>query len=120
MSARPAWKSAFLATLRNTGNVRLSCAAAKVGRSTCYVAREKSPEFARLWDEALEDGVDVLEAEARKRALKSSDFLLGMLLKAHRPGVYGDRQHVAVRLTVDKEYNEDLDRAYGDGPAADD
>ena len=36
----------------------------------------------------LEDAVDLLEEEARRRALAGSDLLLIFLLKAHRPQMY--------------------------------
>lgn len=105
MVAQRDWKTPFLETLRNTGNVRLSCTAAGIDRTTAYKAREKSPEFAAGWADALEDGVDVLEATARKRAMAGSDMLLLALLKAHRPHVYGDRvqQDIHLRTEVDPE-----------------
>ena len=65
--------------------------------------RRQSADFAAQWDEALEEGSDLLEAEARRRAVtgidkpvyykgkvvgsitKYSDRLLMFLLKAHDP-----------------------------------
>lgn len=84
------WRPVFISTLRNTGNVRASCQAAGVSRPVAYNARESSPEFAKEWDTALQDAIDVLEAVARKRAQESSDTLLIFLLKSHRPEVYRD------------------------------
>ena len=80
-----AWKAPFLATLRQTANVKLSCAAAGVPRSYAYDAKDADEEFAAQWKDALDDAIDGLEEAARKRALKSSDLLLIFLLKAHRP-----------------------------------
>lgn len=84
------WHDAFISALRASGVVRLACHAAGIARKTAYAHRERDPDFRAAWDDALEDGVDVLVAEARKRAVGSSDTLLIFLLKAHRPAVYRD------------------------------
>lgn len=91
------WRPAFLAALRNSGNVRASCQAAKISREAAYSARANAPEFAAEWDSALEDAIDVLEATARQRAQASSDTLLIFLLKAHRPEKYREttRQEIS-------------------------
>ena len=89
--ARPGWRDVFLATLRDTGNVAYACRTADVCRSTAYLRRDKDPKFASLWDDALEDGLDLLEAVARRRAIEGSDTLLIFLLKANRPEKYRDR-----------------------------
>lgn len=68
-----------------------ACQAAGIGRKTAYEARENDEDFAIAWDQALEDGVDVLERAALERATRSSDQLLVHLLKARRPGVHADR-----------------------------
>ena len=65
--------------------------------------RRRSEDFAAQWDEALGEGIDLLEAEARRRAVtgidkpvyykgkvvgsitKYSDKLLMFLFKAHDP-----------------------------------
>ena len=89
---------AFIDKLRNSGNVRLSCNAAGVNRSTAYNWRDKWATFAAEWDEALEDACDILEAEAWKRAVNDkSDRLLMFLLKAHRPDKFKER--TATELT---------------------
>jgi len=89
-SNRAAMES-FLDRLRGSGNVRLSCRAAGVPRSTAYRWRDKWATFAAEWEEAKEDACDMLEAEAWKRATDGqSDRLLMFLLKAHRRDVYGD------------------------------
>jgi len=80
----------FLGKLRESGNVRLACEAADVPRSTVYRWREKWSTFGDEWQDALDDALDLLEAEAWRRARKSSDRLLMFLLKAHRREVYGD------------------------------
>lgn len=88
------WRPVFLATLRETANVRFACQQAGISRKSAYAARNRSPDFARAWDDAIEDATDALEAIARKRACDSSDLLLIFLLKAHRPEKYRERHDV--------------------------
>ena len=89
-------RAAFIAALRNSGNVRASCLAAGIARKTAYVWRDRWATFADEWAEALEDSCDVLEAEARRRGMSVSDRLLMFLLKAHRPEVFGEKQQVDI------------------------
>lgn len=95
-------RRAFLAALRATGNVRSACEAAQIGRRTAYNWREDA-SFKADWDEAVTDACDLLEREARRRAVdgwpepvwhkgemcgtvqKFSDRMLELLLMAHRP-----------------------------------
>jgi hypothetical protein len=102
------WRPAFLEALAGSANVRAACAAAGVGRSTAYDHRGRDGRFAEAWDDALDEACDVLEAEARRRAVKwterpvyqggervgavreYSDTLLIFLLKANRPEKYRD------------------------------
>ena len=103
----------FLRSFAQTGNVSQSCRAARIGRRTVYdwLTDAEGP-FKRLYEEALQDAVDALEAEARRRAVEGtvkpvyqggeevgaireySDTLLVLLLKGRRPDVFSDRmQH---------------------------
>jgi hypothetical protein len=50
--------------------------------------REEDEAFAADWDEAIEEGTDFIEDEATNRALKKSDPLMAMILKARRPDKY--------------------------------
>jgi len=99
-------RARFLAALAETGSVR--CAAETSGRTRAFwlARRERNAAFARAWDEALESYVELLEAEADRRALtgdsepvffggkrvgerpRVSDNLLMFRLKALRPGRY--------------------------------
>ena len=88
------WRPAFIHTLRNTANVRASCAAAGVSRKAAYDAKNSDEAFATEWESAMEDACDILEFVARKRAFETSDLLLIFLLKAHRPERYADRLQV--------------------------
>lgn len=84
-------RARFIAYLRDTANVRASCAKAGLNRSTIYRWRKRWATFRREWDDALEDACDILEGAARDLALNGNAQLLQFLLKAHRPAVYGDR-----------------------------
>jgi hypothetical protein len=90
---------AFLLGFRNSGNVRASCQAAGISRKEAYKQRTKSVRFREAWDEALDDAVDVLEAEAWKRARNGSDYILWRMLASLRREKYGD----AIKITIDLE-----------------
>ena len=79
-----------------TANVSASAAASGVDRTTAYTHRRDDPEFAAEWAEALESATDDLEAEARRRAMDSSDTLMIFLLKAHRPDKYREKVHAEI------------------------
>ena len=103
---RPRRKAVFLEALVDTVNVTLSCRRAGIARRTAYDWREADEGFARKWDDAVDEGVDLLEAELHKRAFEGverpvfykgeqvgtwrfySDALAMFLLKAHRPERY--------------------------------
>lgn len=95
------WRGVFLATLKGTGSVMLSCQAAHVSRTAAYKLRTQNQTFRKQWQEAENDAIETLEAIARKRASESSDVLLIFLLKAHRPDKY--RDVVKVEHTVVRE-----------------
>lgn len=102
-------RARFLAELAKSGNISAAARGAGLSRSHAYALRASDPEFAAEWADALEEAVDSLEAEARRRAIegvdsphfhggqltgtvkKYSDSLLMFLLKAHRPERYRDR-----------------------------
>jgi hypothetical protein len=111
---KPEWIPRFLEVFAATGNVRLAASAAGVSRDTPYKRAQSDPEFGAAWLRAREDAVDMLEAEARRRALASSDQLLMFLLRSERPDKYRERmelrvdlraeaQRIAARLGVDVE-----------------
>jgi hypothetical protein len=65
---RGRWRETFIKCLSETGNVSDACAAAGVGRTTAYAHQKGDAAFAERWELALEQGADVLEREARRRA----------------------------------------------------
>lgn len=106
-------KERFIKALREFGgNVFRAAKLVKLSRTALYNYRKEDPEFAEAWDNALEDGFDDLEAEARRRALEGydepvyhggeqvgfvrrySDTLLIFLLKGARPEKYRERYDV--------------------------
>lgn len=109
----PRQRGMFLEKLTQTANVTASAQASGFDRRTAYDMRSVDPDFAAAWDDALEQSIDTLEAEARRRAMdgvqepvvsmgriveviddagnkaplyvrKYSDTLMITLLKAHR------------------------------------
>lgn len=100
-------KAAFLEAFRVSGNVSQAAKAAGCGRTTVYGWQEHDETFALAYRQAELEAVDVLEAEARRRALgyettvldnhghahpvtRYSDLLLIFLLKGARPEKYRD------------------------------
>ena len=96
---KPDWAPRFIELVRQTANVRLSADGAGIDRDTAYRRRQRDPDFAAAWTQAEADAVDVLEAEARRRALTVSDNLLMFLLKAHRP----ERFRETIRIDLRRE-----------------
>lgn len=103
------WKAAFIAALRDTPNIAAAARAAGMNRQYVYEARKADPIFAVAWDDALEEAVDAVEAEAFRRATQGtrrgvyykgsrvgsyrefSDGLAMFILKAHRGSKYRDK-----------------------------
>jgi hypothetical protein len=88
----PRKRAIFLENLRKFGSVYFACRQANIARSTAYDARNSDADFARAWESAKEDALDLLEASAHKRAHNASDTLIIFLLKAGRPEKYRDVQ----------------------------
>ena len=125
MTPKRDWQPAFIELLRETGNVTLAAQHVGQSRNQAYHVRRHSEDFAAQWDEALGEGIDLLEAEAWRRAVtgvdkpvfykgevvgsitKYSDRLLMFLLRAHRPQVFRDGGKVkhtgATDVGVDKD-----------------
>lgn len=110
------WKAPFLKALAQWPVVATACQAAGVETSTAYRARKADPAFAQQWADALEDGIDLAEAEAYRRAVhgfdepvihqgqlavdaegkpltvkRYSDRLLELVLRGRRKEVYSQR-----------------------------
>lgn len=105
-------REAFILALAVTGNVSAACKKAKVSRQTVYLYKREDPAFAAAWDEAEAIYVELLEAEADRRAVEGtvktiyyqgipvgqerqySDTLLMFRLKALRPDKYRENSTV--------------------------
>lgn len=106
-------RAKFLAALRQCPNIGEACQAAGIGRRTVYEWREDDEDFAKEWEDAVQDGVDVLEKEMWRRGVegyeepvffqgqsvesvrKYSDSLAMFLAKGHRPEKYRERHDVS-------------------------
>lgn len=102
-------KGRLLAAYLTLGNISLACHEAQVGRRTHYQWLEQDPAYAKAFAEAEAEAIELLEGEARRRAMagvseavyykgevcgqvqKYSDVLLIFLLKAARPEKYRER-----------------------------
>lgn len=108
----------FLKALALSGNVTRAAREAGVRRAVMLARQAAEPDFAARMAEARDEAIDLLEAEARRRALdgveepiirggeflrlddgsiavirRYSDRLLELLLKAHRPEIFAARGH---------------------------
>ncbi len=99
---RSAWVPGFLAGFRETGNVRDACVLAGIGRTTVYDRLKTDRAFAADFETARDDAVDVLSAEARRRAMSTSDTLLIYLLKVHGGPEYRNDQRRQQEQTFDE------------------
>lgn len=108
----PKNREKFLDALSKGSSVTKAAAAAGMTRQGFYKARKTDEQFADDWDEAVEQGTDLLEDEALRRAsggtLKPvfyqgvkcgqvreySDTLMIVLLKARRPEKYRELKDV--------------------------
>lgn len=103
------WVQHFLRGLATFGVVTKACEHAGIPPSVAYDYRKRDADFAASWKLALDEATDVLEIEARRRAVegvdepvfyqggevgvvrKYSDSLLTLLLKGRRKEVFADR-----------------------------
>jgi hypothetical protein len=130
-------KKAFLEAYRDTGNIRLACMAAGVGRSTVYKWQEHDGAFHAAFGQAQVEAVEALEAEAYRRGVegieepviaagrgvvgtvrKYSDTLLIFLLKGAAPAKYRERYDPAgsgVQDEVVVGYGDGVQGIAGDG-----
>lgn len=126
-------KSEFLRQYAQSGIMSTCCDAVGIDQSTVYRWRDADPVFATLLVWASEHAIDLLEDEARRRAVKGvpkgvyhqgelvateqqySDTLLIFLLKGARPSKY--RENIRVEIDVRKVAEEVAARAGGGATA---
>jgi hypothetical protein len=129
--------ASFLEALSVGGSVTHAAKRAGVARQRFYEQREADGAFASTWDEALAQGTEALEDEARRRAAegweepiyqrgelvghvrKYSDNLLIFLLKARDPARFRESVQVNAGGEVTFVLDSLLARARGLPPATD-
>lgn len=112
MNTNEPWIDLFLRELRVHGLINTAATAAGVTRRRVDRERETNAEFEYAMDDALEASADVLELEARRRAVEGvekgvyfqgaevatevvySDTLLTTLLKAKRADEFAERKQI--------------------------
>ena len=112
MNTNEPWIDLFLRELRVHGLINTAATAAGVTRRRVDRERETNAEFEYAMDDALEESADVLELEARRRAVEGvekgvyymgtlietekvySDTLLTTLLKAKRADEFAERKQI--------------------------
>lgn len=104
---RNEWQPRFLESLRRTCNVSATCEAVGVGRQTAYDARERDADFADLWDAAVEEAVELLEGEARRRAYEGTTATKVFQALIENPET-GEMEMRTVRQEAVREYSDTL------------
>jgi hypothetical protein len=102
-------RETFIATLADTRNVTIAAREAGIARRAALSLRACDPDFATEWQDAEEAASDLLEHEARERAMKGvgepvyyhgqevgelrrySETLLLMFLRAERPEKFAEK-----------------------------
>lgn len=115
-------ESTFLDVLRTTGNVSASARAAGISRRRAYLRRRQDEDFRGEWESALEEALDELEGELRRRALlgtekpvyyagkacgsiRSYNDNLGMFfLKNRRHNVFGEHKSRSGRRATGTDF----------------
>lgn len=80
-------RATFLEVLRTTGNISAAARAIGMARASLYDLRRQDDTFHREWDSALEESLDDLEGELRRRALQGTE----------KPVYYGGKQCGAIQ-----------------------
>jgi hypothetical protein len=97
------WKGVFLGVLAETGNVSAAIRGAGIARETVYAAKQKDPSFAQAWGEALDAAVDLLKAEARRRAVEGVDIPVTHEGELAFVAVGPDGQYVPKELAYERD-----------------
>ena len=123
----------FLTVLATTGNVSEAVRLAGLGRRSVYDRKERDPEFAQAWHEALQVSYDAVEHAVRNRAVEGwlepvfyqgeivghvrrfNDENARFLLKAKRPQEFRERMEISGQVDVATTILERRRRA-GIGP----
>lgn len=90
------WHDVFIRSLQQAPNVVIACKKAGIDRDTAYRHKKRFKTFSDAWEEAINSGVESLEAALLSRAVTSSDTL-GIYL--HK---YYTRDRELNRLQIEK------------------
>jgi hypothetical protein len=124
-------RNAFLKALATCGNVSASCITVGTTRDAVYKLKKRDEKFAEAWEDAIQQGADELEEEARRRAMgwdedrytkegavylvnRHSDLLMIFLLKGLRPEKYKDRVSHDAEVRTDNRVVYYPDNGRGD------
>jgi hypothetical protein len=94
-------KRAFIAALVETHTVYVAAHRAGVNKVTAYRWYESDPDFAKAWEEALEDSTDELESCLYERAKEKDTLAAIFLLKGYRPK-FRDRVTIDLQAVQDE------------------
>lgn len=81
----------FLETYARTGDICAAARSAKISLAAHHQRLETDPAYRKAFEAAQQQAVDLLEAEAFRRALAGSDELLMFLLRAWLPDRYREQ-----------------------------
>lgn len=98
----------FLAAYRKVGMLCRACQLAKVNRRTVWDWRNEDPAFLEQFEQANRESIDLLEDEARRRAMKGSDRLMMFILKGANPEKYRDRHSIEHSGEMKHDHQLDL------------
>jgi hypothetical protein len=108
----------FIEVMEQSGSPTLAAKNANISRKAAYDRRDRDPEFARRWEEALQAGYDVVELALRQRAVEGyeepvfhggqqvgvvrrfSDSNGQFLLRGYRPERFRDRLEVSGQIDI--------------------
>lgn len=83
------WREPFLKALRTVPVIRVAALAAAVDQDTVANHRKKDPEFDRQVEDAIQQAVDMLEAQAWQQSIREPS-LARFMLQHWKPGRYQD------------------------------
>ena len=98
------WQPVFIEALKAMPVVRLACEHAGISRKTAYKTRTEDADFRAIWDDAIEDGIDMIEAQCHALARQGNERLMVFILRTRRRRLYGEKLDLDVSgsLTVEE------------------
>lgn len=86
----------FLQGLRESGTVLHAAEFAGINRITAYQWRKVFPEFAKAWDDALEDPIDRVEKTLYTMAVSGNNVTATMSYLRHNRAKYRDESRIII------------------------